>query len=220
MDLDGGDFQRQMHWLASTERVRRLEDVLANLDTPDDEYVITFDDGYEDMYDNGFPLLRELGLPFTLYLTTAPIETRRPLRDDGRSIPVTWDHVGEMVASGLVTMGAHTHTHPDLRHVSEEEIEHEIGASNELILERTGESADHFTYPWGYWTQAADRVMRRHYSSATVAGCDTTRFASPYSIPRLPVQLADGWTFFRPRLRGGFRIEDKIRRLVSGYEGP
>jgi peptidoglycan/xylan/chitin deacetylase (PgdA/CDA1 family) len=220
MDIGGDDFEKQMRWLASTGAVRPLEDVLANLDSTEPAYVITFDDGYTDMYENGFPLLRELGLPFTLYLTTAPMETGRPLREDGFSAPCTWDQVEEMVGSGLVTMGAHTHTHADLRHISEDEIEHEVGTSNQIIEQRTGLKAQHFTYPWGYWTEAADRVMRRHYRSATVAGCETTRFASPFAIPRLPIQLSDGWAFFRPRLRGGFRLEDVVRRRVSGYEGP
>lgn len=220
MDLAGDDFEKQMAWLASTGGVRRLEDVIDDLDTVRTEYVITFDDGYQDMYLNGYPLLAELGLPFTLYLTTDPIEARRPLRDDGRSVPITWDQVDDMLSSGLVTIGAHTHTHPDLRTLSDAAIEDEIGRSNELIERRTGVAPEHFTYPWAYWSGPADRIIRRVYRSATVGGSASTRFASPFAIPRLPVQLSDGWTFFRPRLRGGFRLEDKLRRSITRYEGP
>ncbi len=220
MDLDGDAFERQMRWLAESGQVRSLEDVLANPDSPQTSYVITFDDGYQDMYENGFPLLRELDLPFVLYLTSNPIESRVPLREDGRSTPVEWDAVGDMLASGLVTLGAHTHTHPDLRLISPDEIEHEVGTSNALIEERTGARPQHFTYPWGYWSPDADRVIKQAYVSATVAGCATSRFAPPHAIPRLPVQLSDGWTFFRPRLRGGFRLEDMIRRRLAGYTGP
>jgi peptidoglycan/xylan/chitin deacetylase (PgdA/CDA1 family) len=220
MDMRAADFEKQMRWLASTGQVRSLDSVLADLDSKHPAYVITFDDGYADMFENGFPVLKELGLPFTLYLTTEPMETGRPLRQDGLSTPCTWNQVEDMIESGLVTIGAHTHTHADLRHMSEQEIEHEAVTSNEIIAQRTGAKPDHFTYPWGYWTEQADKVMKRYYRSATIGGCETTRFASPYAIPRLPIQLSDGWTFFRSRLHGGFRLEDKIRRRVSGYEGP
>jgi peptidoglycan/xylan/chitin deacetylase (PgdA/CDA1 family) len=220
MDLSLADFRRQMQWLASTGRVASFDDVLATPDDRSDRYVITFDDGYDDMYRNGFPILSELGLPFVLYLTSNPIETRVPLRDDGMSTPVSWDQVGEMLGSGLMTLGAHTHTHPDFRHISPAQIEDEIVGSNRMISERTGSTPRHFTYTWGYWTEQADRLVRAHYETATVAGCRSALGAPSNAIPRLPVQLSDGWTFFKPRVRGGFRLEDTLRRRLSGYTGP
>lgn len=220
MDLTLQDFRRQLTWLASRGGVVSLEDALASPDDPSDRYVITFDDGYDDMYRNGFPLLRDLGLPFVLYLTTRPIESRAPLRDDGLSTPCTWDQVGAMVESGLVTVGAHTHTHPDFRHISPGQIEDEVGVSNRLIAERTGRTPRHFTYTWGYWSEQADPIVRAAYDTATVGGCRTSLGAPANAIPRLPVQLSDGFAFFRARMRGGFRLEDIIRRRLSGYDGP
>ena len=80
------------------------------------EVVLTFDDGFEDVYDNAFPLLRERGIPFVLYLSTLPIETGEPLNlHYPEARPLMWDQINEMIDSGLVTVGAHTHTHPDLR---------------------------------------------------------------------------------------------------------
>lgn len=220
MDLRPEDFLRQMEWLSDSGRVARLEEALDNRDDPEDRYVITFDDGYDDMFRNGYPILRELGLPFVVYLTSSPIETRRPLRDDGRSVPIDWDQVGEMMASGLMTIGAHTHSHPDFRHLDARQIEEEVVTSNELIELRTGAAPRHFTYTWGYWTEAADAVVRRHYDTATVAGCRGAIGAPDHAIPRLPIQLSDGWTFFAHRLRGGFKLEDSLRRRMAGYGGP
>jgi peptidoglycan/xylan/chitin deacetylase (PgdA/CDA1 family) len=220
MDLSLEDFRRQMTWLASTGGVVSLEHVLATPDDTSDRFVITFDDGYDDMYRNGFPILRDLGLPFVLYLTSHPIDSRAPLRDDGLSTPCTWDQVGEMVESGLVTMGAHTHTHPDFRLIGPSQIEDEVGVSNRLITERTGLTPRHFTYTWGHWSEQADPIVRAAYETATVGGCQTSLGAPSNAIPRLPVQLSDGFTFFRARMRGGFRLEDMIRRRLSGYDGP
>lgn len=220
MDLGIEHFRKQAEWMASTGRVAALEDVLAQPEDTSERYVLTFDDGYDDMYRNGFPILRDLGLPFVLYLTTDPIETRRPLRDDGRSTPVTWDQVGDMMSSGLVTMGAHTHTHPDFRHLSGDQIADEVGRSNALIEQHTAVRPRHFTYTWGYWSDQADPIVRAAYDSATVGGCRTALHAPAHAVPRLPVQLSDGYRFFRARMQGGFRLEDSIRRRLARYEGP
>lgn len=41
--------------------------------------VITFDDGYKDLYQNAFPILKEQGIPFTLFLTTSIVESEKLL---------------------------------------------------------------------------------------------------------------------------------------------
>lgn len=44
--------------------------------------VITFDDGYRDVYDHALPALRELGLPATVFVSTAYVGTRQILDHD------------------------------------------------------------------------------------------------------------------------------------------
>ncbi|MEW5913776.1 MAG: polysaccharide deacetylase family protein [Thermodesulfobacteriota bacterium] len=39
--------------------------------------VVTFDDGYRDLYDNALPILRDLGVPFSLFLNTATVGANR-----------------------------------------------------------------------------------------------------------------------------------------------
>jgi peptidoglycan/xylan/chitin deacetylase (PgdA/CDA1 family) len=221
MDLDPATFRRQVEWLDSNGRIVDLETALEGADEPgaSESYVITVDDGYEDFYDNAFPLLREKGAPFTLYLTTSHIETGTPLKAGDR--PLNWDQVGEMLETGLVTLGAHTHTHPDLRGISVSEVEEEVGLSNEIIARRTGRQPRHFAYPKGYWDQAAEGPIRRHYETATLgsAGPVTGR-TDRHRIPRVPVQLSDGYFLFTRRVRRGLRLEEGLRRRLRGYHPP
>jgi peptidoglycan/xylan/chitin deacetylase (PgdA/CDA1 family) len=44
--------------------------------------VVTFDDGYRDVYDQAWPVLRELGLPATVFVPTAGMESGQALAHD------------------------------------------------------------------------------------------------------------------------------------------
>jgi peptidoglycan/xylan/chitin deacetylase (PgdA/CDA1 family) len=44
--------------------------------------VITFDDGYRDVYDHAFPVLREMGAPATVFVSTAYVGTKHILDHD------------------------------------------------------------------------------------------------------------------------------------------
>ncbi len=223
MEVTLEDFVRQMDWLAASRSVVDMDTALAGWDRPGSEnlVVLTFDDGYLDTYERAFPILVEHGFPFVLYLATESVETGRSLGPDTGAEPLSWDHVGEMLRGGLMSVGAHTHTHLDLRNATRSQVEHEISTSDTLIRDRLGVDPSHFAYPWGYWSEMADGVIREHYRTAVLAG--TPRPAAhpdPYLIHRYPIQLSDSFTFFRPRLRGGLRLEEAVRRRIGEYDGP
>ncbi len=221
MDLDPGVFRAQLVWLVEHARVIGYEEAVAGAGGESLEVVLTFDDGYADVYEHAFPLLRDLGLPFTLFLTTHPIETATPLYRDDRSTPLSWSQVEEMMASGLVTIGGHTHRHPDLRNLTADAVESELAEADEVIERRLGFRPRHFAYPWGYWSEEADRVVRRRYETAVLGRPGPLRDDTDrHLVPRIPVQAADGTAFFGPRVRGGLTLEDRVRSRVTGYRGP
>jgi peptidoglycan/xylan/chitin deacetylase (PgdA/CDA1 family) len=223
MEVRLEDFRRQLDWLSDNRQVVDLGEALVKWDQPGAErlVVLTFDDGYRDTYTKAFPLLRERGLPFTLYLATDSIETGLPLRPVERAEPLSWDQITAMLESGLVTTGAHTHRHLDLRLLSTDQVEDELGTSDDLIELRLGIRPAHFAYPWGFWSASADRPVTDRYSSAALAGSRRAKEKlEPHLLPRYPVQLSDGFEFFGARLRGGFRLEEIIRRRLKGYTGP
>ncbi|RME88354.1 MAG: polysaccharide deacetylase family protein [Anaerolineae bacterium] len=75
-------FARQMDYLKRWFNVVSLQRVIAWLegreDLPPRAALITFDDGYRDNYTHAYPILRERGLPATIFLTTGHIESDRP----------------------------------------------------------------------------------------------------------------------------------------------
>ena len=78
-----GAFRTQMIHLVRSFRVMPLTEIVERLRTgeplPPKTIAITFDDGYEDNYTEAFPILRELGLPATIFLTTGCIGTGESL---------------------------------------------------------------------------------------------------------------------------------------------
>jgi peptidoglycan/xylan/chitin deacetylase (PgdA/CDA1 family) len=75
-------FEQEMRILAKYYRVVSLRELMSHLQdgAPDDPVVaITFDDGYQDNYLNAFPILQQLGLPATIFLTTGGLDFRDPL---------------------------------------------------------------------------------------------------------------------------------------------
>ena len=223
MEVSEDTFVCQIDWMQRNGDIVSLESAIDGRGTEQVEqsFVVTFDDGYRDVYERAWPILRNRGLPFTLYLTTNPVESRVPLTPGGAAEPLEWPQIVEMLESGLMTLGAHTHTHRDLSKLDATAIRAEVERSNELIARRAGVVARHFTYPWGYWSQEADGVIREFYHTATLgSGPEITSATDPFLVNRVPVQLGDGMMFFKAKMTRGMRLEDVARRRLTGYTGP
>ena len=223
MEVPTDTFARQLDWLAEHGEIVDLDTALTSVTTAraDCTFSLGFDDGYLDLFTTAYPLLVAASIPFTLYLTTRPVDTREALTPGGGAEPLRWEHVQEMMDSGLVTLGAHTHTHPDLRNLPADIIGAELDRCNELISSRTGIVAEHFAYPKGYWDAVADREVRQRYRTAVLgAGPPITPATDPYLLHRIPVQRTDGLVFFKRKMLTGMRWEERTRRSLRGYRGP
>ncbi|RDI97140.1 polysaccharide deacetylase [Dyella solisilvae] len=79
-------FREQMSFIKRHYHPMRLSDVAEAINTgrelPTDAVVVTFDDGYNDNYHVAFPILRELGVPATFFVSTGHIDTGHPFAYD------------------------------------------------------------------------------------------------------------------------------------------
>ncbi len=221
MEVATETFTNQIRYLEAEGSIVSLDDAIARMGSPDDDrlFVVTFDDGYSDMHSNAFPLLRDRRITFTLYITTLPIEdsTATP---PGAS-PLTWVQIEEMLGSGLVTIGAHTHSHPDLRYLSADAVAEELDESNALIQDHLGVEPRHFAYPKGWWSASAEPEVRKRYATAVLGEGPPNRPGTDLCrLHRVAVQKSDGMRFFRRKLATGLVLEDRLRRKVRSYEGP
>lgn len=189
-------FSRHLDFLAEQGyRVLALDELLARLrggqSLPERSVALTFDDGYRSVYEQAFPLLRERGLPFTLFLNTEPI-------DQGLKGHLDWDQLREMARHGA-TLANHglRHDHMAARKPGEDlgdwrrRVRQDLDQARRRIREETGQDHRLFAYPYGEFTaelqqlvEELDHVGFGQQSGAVGATSDFT------ALPRYPMAEA------------------------------
>lgn len=214
ISLPVGLFEQQLAALAGADRVLTLEEAIV----ADGEggVVVTVDDGYRDFHDVVLPLLMRYRVPAVLYLATALVAGETPGNDRDPDV-LHWSQLAEAIATGLVTVGSHTHTHADLSRASEQAAEAELRRSKELIEDRLGMACRHFAYPWAVGSPAADRVVRRLFDTAALDAWRTNRrhAIDPWRLGRTPVLRSDGLSFFRAKVQGRLDGEALLYRVLG-----
>lgn len=111
---------------------------------------LTFDDGYRDNYTLAYPMLKRLGVPFTVYISTGYIDNQLPMWwYPEQKLGMNAAELQALDADPLCTIGAHTVSHPKLDTLSYEKQYIEI-ADSKLELERLlGHPVQHFSFPHG-----------------------------------------------------------------------
>ncbi|MFJ1757952.1 polysaccharide deacetylase family protein [Kitasatospora sp. NPDC088134] len=220
LDLATADFTAQVDLLAELPPGRvvsldaaadRLE---AGLRTP--STVLTFDDGFADTYGTAWPLLKERGLPFTIYLASGLVGG--PMRWEGSTAKgapaqgLSWEQLREMSDSGLCTVANHTRTHarPELLSTAE------LDACGDDVEEHLGTRPRHFAYTWGRPVPHMDAALRARFrTSATGEVGRNLPGQDPVRFHRVPVRRTDPIDFFRAKLYGRLIPERAYARIVA-----
>jgi peptidoglycan/xylan/chitin deacetylase (PgdA/CDA1 family) len=204
-------FERHIASLAEQDRVLSLDDALNGENGGG--VVITFDDGYRDFHEWVVPLLVRYGLPATLYVATGLMEG-----EDGTTVDrLTWSNLRDAMATGLIFVGAHTHTHRDLSLATEGQAEEDMLRSKDLIEDNLGVQCRHFAYPFAVGSAGADRAARRLFDSAALHAWRTNRRGKtdPYRLGRTPILRSDGQFYFRAKVRGLLDTEGLVYRALG-----
>jgi peptidoglycan/xylan/chitin deacetylase (PgdA/CDA1 family) len=216
LDMPRDEFARQMNALGEADVVP-IDTALDRLDAhdPAPSVVLTFDDGFADVYANAWPRLRDLGLPFTLYLATGMVGgTMRWEGSTGTSAgapALTWDQLAEMHDSGLMTIGNHTRSHARPTALTTDELD----AAGDEIERHLGSRPDHFAYTWGIPVPAMEHELRCRFRSAATGELGRNLPGTdPLRLKRVPVRRTDPTEFFRAKLTGRLGPERAYAHVV------
>jgi peptidoglycan/xylan/chitin deacetylase (PgdA/CDA1 family) len=209
IELTPRAFEEHLRFLVERDRVLTLDEAL--VDGAAGGVVLSFDDGYADFYDTTLPLLLRYRVPAVLYLATASVDDATI---DGA---ITWSQLREATATGLVTIGSHTHRHVDLSTATPVEAEDELTRSKDLIEDRLDMPCSHFAYPFARQASQAEPIIRKLFRSSAVDAWRTNRSGriDVFRLGRTPVLRSDGQAFFRAKVRGLLDAEAHVYRALG-----
>lgn len=176
-----------------------LSDLMAFLSDgqslPKNAVVITIDDAYRSIYEVAYPLLREYSYPFTVFVSSSPVDSNLPNY-------LSWEQIREMAGVGVrfANHGAgHIYMVRKSPGESESDWQKRIGADIDKGWQRLTEelSDEHkplagiFAYPYGeYDTKVADQLQRRSYLAFGQQSGAVGRHSDQRALPRFPMAEA------------------------------
>jgi peptidoglycan/xylan/chitin deacetylase (PgdA/CDA1 family) len=162
---------------------------------------LSFDDGMDNNLSVLLPLLREYGVPATVYVTTGLIGRPNPWLDPRAGTRMmTADELRELAAAG-VEIGGHTVTHPDLSLLDAEACRREVRDSRDTLRDVTGGPVTTFAYPFCGFGPVAQAAVREAGFSAAVTGEGRGSWER-FAIDRAMVTGVDGLPAFLAKLAG------------------
>ncbi|TPJ57413.1 MULTISPECIES: polysaccharide deacetylase family protein [unclassified Mesorhizobium] len=127
---------------------------------------------------------------------------------------MTWSEIRAIAAHPLVTIGAHTINHSNLKRLSEADARHEIVGVKSILRAELGEEPRHFAYPYGYASAVGCRevgfVRDAGYTSAVTTRHGVLRAAHAGFLHALP----------RISVNGRYQNLAHIRTMLSGVTTP
>ncbi len=123
---------------------------------PPKSFLITIDDGWKSVYTEAYPVLKELELPFTVFLYKNYVGSSR----GGRAM--SFAMINEMLESGLCTIGSHSVSHPfpgtvkkNLKagpEIYDAFLQKELGESKTFLEDNFAKPVTTYAYPGGFHT--------------------------------------------------------------------
>jgi peptidoglycan/xylan/chitin deacetylase (PgdA/CDA1 family) len=178
---------------------------------------ITFDDGYEDNLTVAAPLLKELEVPATMFVTSGLMSGDAAIIDHFRALThfqtnyLSSSQVRELSRAGF-EIGAHTHAHPNMAKLELEKARQEVVRCKSLLEDTIGQKLRSFAYPFG--------KRNIHYNSETVSvvrecgfsGAGAVAFRSVtsqnairvFEVPRFFITRGDTTQSFEQKIAGHF----------------
>ena len=166
---------------------------------------LTFDDGSEDNATILAPILRELGIPATLYVCPGLLGRRYPWTTSEAGIRFMGEKtLVDLSRDPLIEIGSHTREHGVLANASAEDAYREMAASKSDLEELLELEVSSFAYPRCKFSPACPPAARRAgYTSAVT--CGKRGGWEPFRLQREAIRRDDGSVSFALKARGLYR---------------
>ena len=187
------DFEKHLHYLKENDfnviaLNQMVETLKAGEQLPDKAVAITFDDGYISIYDTAFPMLQSYGFPFTLFLSTGPIDRQQQNF-------INWEQIKEMSSAGVI-IANHMVEHPYMLAKGQDEselewinrLEKELLKAELRIEQQTGQSHRYLAYPFGEFNTEIKNMLEANDFIGLAQNSGAVGVNSDFlALPRFPL---------------------------------
>lgn len=197
-------FERQMRWLARHGYEPAPCSALARPRSGQRRTVgITFDDGFSSVQRLALPVLEELGLRATIFLSTDYVGCDKPFpwAYAANDPPLSWAQVDDLRLGGF-EIGSHACSHRHLRRLSDAELARELHDSRRIIKEATGDEVRFLAYPHGAFDERVKQATAAAGYAAAFAVRSRPATADAFAITRIVIRNQTTLAGFRLRIWG------------------
>ncbi len=138
---------------------------------------------------------------------------------DEAMLPVNWEQVAEMEASGWVSFGAHTMHHPILAYLSDpDEMRREVTECRQVLAQKLGHPVRTFAYPVGQ-AQHIDAEVIQAVKDAGYSWAMTTNYGvntpqtDPLRLNRIEADVDQHWLIVASEAAGLWAFFSRLRWL-------
>lgn len=204
MEMNVEVFKSQMRYMAEHKiKTLRFDDlnVACAEEFEKDKVLIVFDDGFKSNYYEIFDFMKDLGIKYNIFLVSGMSGV------DPRML--TWEEARKMHDSSLVGFGAHTYTHPDMTHLADFDLQHEIMDANDVFKKELGFVPQDFCFPYGAYSEETLQaviechVYKRIYTSKMMY---SYRQDDALVMGRTPISNDESISVFEKKLRGYYNV--------------
>jgi peptidoglycan/xylan/chitin deacetylase (PgdA/CDA1 family) len=191
---------------------------------------ITFDDGYRGWLNNVCPVLKDLGISATFFVSSGFVglreeEERVFLRNNLRSTrettgSITTKELKALGANGFA-IGGHTRNHVNLEEIRDlSRLMNEIQKDKEELEKITGVPVNYFAYPFGICTNRyidLSQILKRcgYKGALTLVPGFSTADTNRYSLHRDLANAAMSSKVFEARILGNYDGVVHVRRMLG-----
>lgn len=146
---------------------------------PDKTVVITVDDAFRSFFNNAYPILKEFGYPFSIFVSTASISSKK------NSDYMSWEMLKELSLNGGLILN-HTVNHDSLLELNNEEIISQVLNASKEINSKIGRQPNILSYPYGESSLRVEKVIEGLGIKAAFSqhSSPLSNFDSVYRLPR------------------------------------
>lgn len=144
--------------------------------TPDirPRIAVTFDDGFRSVVENALPVMKERGIPATIFIPAGFIGKKPGWVSDSHDLDMEDEILNEdqlkVLADNFVKFGSHSATHQRLSKLDPQEANKELVESKKILENILGKSVDLFAFPYGdYNEETIELCVKAGYRIAFIA---------------------------------------------------